>query len=195
MNRDVSAIINYKNPFKDAITVQLELVGNEEAHQVFKILLKKLRMTIGGMNSVQIPISFLPRTINDYYAEVVVSMNEKIRWRYPIKGVTESFSNTSDFYLKTKCRLKTEQELNITLPGNPSLSPQDVYTLELANIPPEFEKILNNPAHKAIAFTSIKNTLSDPSESLCFKATFQPLKPFKTVVELVIIKSTGGRWK
>lgn len=195
LNRDVSAIINYKNPFKDPITIYIDLVGNDESQQVFKILLKKLKLSIGGLNSIQIPVSFLPRTINDYYAEIVVSMNEKIRWRYPIKGVTESFSNTSDFYLRTKCRVKNETELTITLPGNPSINPQDVYTLELSNIPAEFDKILNNPSHKAISFAPIKTTLADQTESLIFKAVFQPLKPFKTTVEMVIIKSTGGRWK
>ena len=122
-------------------------------------------------------------------------MNEKIKWRYPIKGVTESYSNTSDFYIRTKCRVKQEADLQITLPGNPGISREDVYSLELANIPKEYEKILQNPNHKTIVFTPIKNSLRDSGESLIFKATFQPLKPFKATVELIIIKSTGGRWK
>lgn len=44
------------------------------------------------MNVVQIPFSFVPREINCYECVVVVSMNEKIEWRYPIRGVTESIS-------------------------------------------------------------------------------------------------------
>ena len=122
-------------------------------------------------------------------------MNEKIKWRYPIKGVTESYSNTSDFSIKTKCRVKVEQDLIISLPGNPSINPEDVYSLELTNIPKDYEKILKNQSHKALNFIPIKTNLGDSNESLVFKASFHPLKPFKTTVELVVIKSTGGRWK
>ena len=173
----------------------IDLIGNDDSQQVFKLLLKKTKATINGLSHLQIPVSFLPRNINDYYAEVVVAMNEKIKWKYPLKGVTESYSNSSDFYIRTKCRVKQESDLHITLPGNPGISPEDVYSLELANIPKEYDKILNNTVHKALIFTPIRNNLDDPNESLVFKATFQPLKPFKTVVELIIIKSTGGRWK
>ena len=162
---------------------------------MFKILLKKNRLNVNGLSYLQIPISFLPRTINDYHAEVVVAMNEKIKWRYPIKGVTESYSSTSDFSLKTKCRVKCEQDLVISLPGNPSINPEDVYSLELTNVPKDFEKILKNQTHKALNFIPIKNTLEDSTESLVFKASFHPLKPFKANVEMVVIKSTGGRWK
>ncbi len=195
MNRDVSSIINFKNPFKDPITIHVELVGGEEEQKVFKLLLKKYKLGVNGLSHMQIPVSFLPRNINDYHAEVLVMMNEKIKWRYPIKGVTESYSNSSDFSLRTKCRVKVEQELVISLPGNQAINPEDTYSIELANIPKEYEKIFKNSSHKAVAFTPIKNNLENSQDNLVFKAAFHPLKPFKSTVELVVIKSTGGRWK
>ena len=195
LNRDVSATINFKNPFKEAINIYIDIEGSPESLDVYKILLKKFRMSVAGLNVVQIPISFLPKNINDYYAELVVAMNEKIKWRYPIKGVTESFSNASDFYLKTKCRTKFEKILKINLAGNPSINSEDTYHVEMSGVPKDYEKILLNPSHKGLTFAPVKNTLDDPSESLEFKAIFNPLKPFKTHVDLVVIKSTGGRWK
>jgi len=195
LNRDVSATINFKNPFKESINIYIDIEGSDESLDVFKILLKKFRMSVAGLNIVQIPISFLPKNINDYYAELVVAMNEKIKWRYPIKGVTESFSNASDFYVKTKCRTKLEKVLKINLAGNPSINPDDTYTVEITNVPKDYEKLIHNPSHKGLTFVPVKNSLDDPSESLEFKAVFNPLKPFKTNVDLVVIKSTGGRWK
>ena len=195
LNRDSSAMINFKNPFKDPINVSLTLEANEESKKVFEILLKKTKLTIGGLNVIQIPVSFLPRAISDYYVEVVITMNEKISWRYPLRGVTESYSTSSDFSLKTKCRVRHETELKINLPGNPHVNPDDHYTLELLNIPKEYEKILQNPNHKALTFTPIKDSLKNQGDSLIFKAIFQPLKPFKASLDIAIIKSTGGRWK
>lgn len=188
-------MINFRNPFKDAITVQIALEADEESKKVFEILLKKTKMTIGGLNVVQIPLSFLPRAISDYFVTLVITMNEKISWRYPLKGVTESYSTASDFVLKTKCRVKYETELKLVLPGNPNVDPEEHYTLELINIPKEYEKILQNPNHKALTFTPIKDKLRHPEDQLIFKAVFQPLKPFKAGVDIAIVKSTGGRWK
>jgi len=81
------------------------------------------------------------------------------------------------------------------LPGNPHANPDETYSLELLNVPKEYEKILQNSTPKALTFSPIKNTIKSPGEPLIFKAVFQPLKPFKTAVDFAIVKSTGGRWK
>ena len=44
-------------------------------------------------------------------------MNEKIEWRYPIKGVTESVVNAVIYHLKAQCRFNVEEEMKIQLPG------------------------------------------------------------------------------
>ncbi len=189
-------MINFKNPFKDAININITLEGaDDDSQKVFEILLKKTKITMGGLNTIQIPISFLPRAISDYFAEVVIQMNDKISWRYPIRGVTESVSSSSDYFIKTKCRNKYETELKIVLPGNLHANPEETYSLELLNIPKEYEKILQNSTPKALTFTPVKNTIKSPGDALVFRATFQPLKPFKTAVDFAIVKSTGGRWK
>lgn len=112
LNKDSSGTINFKNPFRESITISIELVCDEETKKVFDILLKKTKVTIGGLNYIQIPVSFLPKAINDYYAEVIISMNEKIKWIFPVKGVTESFSTTGDIFLKTKCRVVKEMDMD-----------------------------------------------------------------------------------
>ena len=195
LNRDSSAMINFKNPFKDAININIALEAADDSQKAFEILLKKTKISIGGLNTIQIPVSFLPRAISDYFAEVVIQMNDKISWRYPIRGVTESVSSSSDYFIKTKCRNKYETELKIVLPGNLHTNPEETYSLELLNIPKEYEKILQNSTPKALTFTPVKNTIKSPGDALIFRATFQPLKPFKTAIDFAIVKSTGGRWK
>jgi len=37
--------------------------------------------------------------------------------------------------------------------------------------------------------------LSNADEPLVFDLRFEPLRPFKTQVEFIIYKSSGGRWK
>lgn len=44
-------------------------------------------------------------------------MNEKIQWRFPVKGITESVSNVTLFNFKCKCREKWEDEIKIPLTG------------------------------------------------------------------------------
>lgn len=34
-----------------------------------------------------------------------------------------------------------------------------------------------------------------PDEPILFDLRFEPLRPFKTQVEFIIYKSSGGRWK
>lgn len=45
-------------------------------------------MPVGGLQVLLIPFSFIPRDITKYNCEIVVAMNEKIEWRFPIEGVT-----------------------------------------------------------------------------------------------------------
>lgn len=39
------------------------------------------------------------------------------------------------------------------------------------------------------------NNLQDASEPLTFDLRFEPLRPFKSQVEFIVYKSSGGRWK
>mmetsp|Transcript_30926 Transcript_30926/g.28111 ORF Transcript_30926/g.28111 Transcript_30926/m.28111 type:complete len:157 (+) Transcript_30926:298-768(+) len=119
-------------------------------------------------------------------------MNEKIKWTFPLKGVTESYSTSGDFFLKTKCRVSKKHEFKINLPGNPYVDESETYSLELSGVPKEFEHVIPG---KWIKFKDIKNTLTDPADYLIFEASFAPLKPFKMTTEMTINKSSGGRWK
>lgn len=124
LNKDFSSTIHFKNPFKETINVTITLEADKDNQEVFKLLTKmkkedqgKAKVSVPGMNILQIPFSFVPREINCYYCEIVVSMNEKIQWRYPIKGVTESVYSQVLHSYKAQCREKVEHDLKVYLPG------------------------------------------------------------------------------
>jgi hypothetical protein len=98
LNKDHSEVIHFKNPFKDPIQVIITMESTDsEALEVFKLLLKTKKpdgkMTIQGLQTIQIPFSFTPREIRSYVCDINVAMNDKIKWKYPLTGHTESFSS------------------------------------------------------------------------------------------------------
>ena len=57
-----------------------------------------------------------------------------------------------------------------------------------------------NPAHQSLIDRFVfldqrTESISSPEEPILFDLRFEPLRPFKTQVEFVIYKSSGGRWK
>ena len=191
LHKDLSQSINFKNPFKDPITVIITLEAVDRNKEVFQLLLRKNKVTVPGLAVFQIPMLFAPREINEYQCDVLVFMNDKIQWRYPIKGVTESFLNNISFNFKVKSRESLTEELKINLPGLPKDLCKETFIMEIDNIPQEFINLVQ----KSFKITPIKSTLSNPDDHLKFKINFNPMKPFKSSVDILIYIESGGRWK
>ncbi|CAD8117028.1 unnamed protein product [Paramecium sonneborni] len=193
LNKDYSSVVHFKNPFKDPITVKVDLEAEGHNKNVFKLLTTKTdKILVPGMNVLQIPFSFVPREITSYYTEIVIQMNEKISWNFPIKGVTESVSNQTLFHFKAKCRDKWEDEIKIGLQGiAQSLQADDKFDFELANIPIDLQQMIN----KCFSVKCTKNYLNNPHENLHFAIRFQPMKPLKASLEFIVLRQSGGRWK
>ena len=191
LNKDLSQSINFKNPFKDPIVITISMEAVDKNKEVFQLLLRKNKVTVQGLSVFQIPLLFAPREINEYQCEIIVFMNEKIQWRYPIKGVTESFLNNVSYNFKVKSRETLIDELKIVLPGLPKELCKETFNLEIDNIPQEFLTLIN----KSFKITPIKTTLNDIEDHLRFKVNFNPMKPFKSSVDIIIFIESGGRWK
>jgi len=191
LHKDLSQSINFKNPFKDPITVTITLEAGDKNKEVFQLLLRKNKVTVQGLSIFQIPLLFAPREINEYQCEISVFMNEKIQWRYPIKGVTESFLNNVTYSFKVKSRETLVDELKIVLPGLPKELCKENFILEIENVPAEFTNLIN----KSFKIIPVKTSLSDPEDHLKFKVHFNPMKPFKSSIDIMIFIESGGRWK
>ena len=118
-------------------------------------------------------------------------MNEKIQWKYPIKGITESISNLVSYNFKTKSRVPLESNLKINLPGLPKTFTNEVFDLEISGIPLEFKNMLA----KSLKIDPIKKTLEGIDDQLIYAVKFHPMKPFKIILDILVTIPTGGRWK
>ncbi|KAM3143753.1 Encoded by [Paramecium bursaria] len=191
INKDYSDVINFKNPFKETIQVTIQLESEDQAClEAFQLLLKKKteqKTTIQGLQSLQIPFSFTPRQIRSYRCELVIAMNEKIKWRYPLVGHTESFATGRFTQFKTKCRIQFIQDFKFQLPGAGQSSN---FTFELKNIQENCKLLVD----KFFKLKMMTNQIQQDDE-LVFEALFNPLKPFKTNFDLIIKRESGGVWK
>ncbi|EGR31281.1 hypothetical protein IMG5_114390, partial [Ichthyophthirius multifiliis] len=195
LNKDYSSFLNFKNPFKDTIQVRIFLdTRDKKVLEVLKLVKKgkEAYITIPSQTIYQIPFTFQPKEIRCYECDVVVSMNEKIKWRFPIRAVTESFSTGILETFKTKARVQINQEFSVHLPGLNNLQDNnETFKYELQNIPEEMKKIID----KSLRITMTKDTLQSLDEYLQFSVAFKPMKPFKCLVDFIIKRLSGGFWK
>ena len=64
----------------------------------------------------------------------IVFMNDKIQWKYPLKGVTESLLNNVVFNFKVRSRETLTDELKVKLPGLPAELVKETFELDTENI-------------------------------------------------------------
>lgn len=190
LHKDLTQSINFKNPFKENINVTITL-NMDKSNDVFQLLLRKNKVAVQGLAIFQIPLLFSPREIIEYHCEIVVFMNEKTQWRYPIKGITESVLNHLNYNFKVKCRETLIEDFNINLPGLPNELCKETFHLEIDHIPNEYFSLVQ----KSFKITAIKNTLNSIDDQLKFKVVFNPMKPFKSAIDIVVFIESGGRWK
>lgn len=95
------------------------------------MLIKKSKVKVQGLRAIQIPFSFTPKEIAEFKAEIIIYMNEKIQWKYPIVGITESSATKNTFHFKTKAREAYTTELRIVLPGLPKNMESQKFDLEV----------------------------------------------------------------
>ena len=190
--KDLSSTITFKNPFKETINVFISIeYANELSKEALQLLIKKPKTSILGLNVLQIPFSFTPKEISEYHADIIVFMNEKIQWRYPIHAITESSSQSINYRFKTKARVPLTEEIQIRLPGLPNDSKKQIFTYEIANIPMEMQNLIK----KCFTIGEIKNSIENNKDELKYLVKFNPMKPLKSQIDLIISKPTGGKWK
>ena len=189
VGNSTSSMLTFKNPFKDPMSINVELETDDE--YIFTLLLKRKKFNIGPMGLMQIPYSFSPQTMSETKATIVVSMSKTLVWRYPIRGIAESASTTLDFHFKTRSRKPLKESIKIRLPGFEDLSDEDIFTYEINVLNANFKNLVD----KAVFVEQLNDKINSPDEELEFLLRFEPLRPFKVNAEFIIYKSTGGRWK
>jgi hypothetical protein len=165
------------------------------------MLLKRNKFKVGPLGMLQIPYSFSPETMTESKATIVVSMSKQLVWKYPLRGIAESASTSIDYHFRTRARMPFEESLKIFLPGFKIANLDDTFHHELkvstsgslggGNTGPGQQGLID----RSVFFEQRTDNLQSQDDPLQFDLRFEPLRPFKTTVEFIIYKSSGGRWK
>jgi len=112
---------------------------------------------------------------------------------YPILGTVDSLSTDQQYSLKTKARVLLKSAFSFKLPGV-QYDPTDssTFSLTIDKIPQGFEKMVNN---SLFIIENKKSLTAQDLDRITFSIKFQPLKPIKLQVQILIKRSTGGNWR
>ena len=188
-----SGQVNFKNPLNEKITVNVELKC-DEYQETFALFNKKTKFQLDPFRILVIPFTFKPQILTKYNAEIFVYLSKTLFWKYPIEGITEVKSKGIDFTFKTKAKKMFETKIYLDLSNLPEKEIDFSDFGYVLNIKEEKYKALINKC-LSINFIDKKNLESNPNgKKLPLDIKFYPLRPFKTDVEFVLRKKSGGQW-
>ena len=185
-----SSSVSFKNPFKEQVHVTVELQESPEIEpETFKLLLRRTKFTISPLAILQIPFGYSPVSMREHHAIIIVSITEELTWRYTVRGIAEKGKAGVDYYFRTRARQKIEKELNIFLMGIEDMVQEENFEHELVIPNQDLQSLVN----KSFKLELLKNIVAGPNDPIEFHALFEPLRPFKTTIELYVIRPNGGR--
>eukprot|EP00698_Gefionella_okellyi_P007756 TRINITY_DN1898_c0_g1_i1.p1 TRINITY_DN1898_c0_g1~~TRINITY_DN1898_c0_g1_i1.p1 ORF type:complete len:2231 (+),score=540.36 TRINITY_DN1898_c0_g1_i1:707-6694(+) len=185
MNQPVTSVVAFRNPFAQAVAVNVSLESETNAFQLMK---RMNSVTVQKFAVLQIPLGFTPTLMQDFHCTVVVATDGGLAWRFPVKGVAETPANRT-IRLRCRARNKVEETLELVLPGLGQHDPDELFTYEL-KYPREHETMLT----RALTVTALNNRVTSPDMPLRFNVVFAPLRPVEDSVEFIVYKESGGRW-
>jgi len=81
-----------------------------EFPETWKLLAKKKNLVLEPLGFFQIPINFTPTVVGKMSAFVHIYIG-KIKWTYPLTGVTETRTDKVDYHVVTQSRRLVEENL------------------------------------------------------------------------------------
>ncbi|RHZ21992.1 hypothetical protein DYB26_003352 [Aphanomyces astaci] len=204
-----SSLFSFRNPFPDALTVEVTMVqlsqhedgkvimydlqthgiytGSQSGHSptgvsrqrlrphsalppVFDILLKKPKVTLEGFGTLQVPISFLPNFVSEAGAHIIIKGDKELEWVYPIRSC--------------------EKKLSLDLLALEKVTLDERFTVEW-DIPEPHSRVIE----RTLTVTPLVDSIASVTTPLEYLVRFDPLKPIRLTVALVVKKRSGGLWR
>ena len=159
--------------------------------------MKKNKHPLDANKVLPISFTFNPLMLTKYNADIYVYISKTLFWKYPIEGITEVKSKGIDFTFKTKAKKIYETKIYLDLS---SLLEKDIDFSDfvyILNIKEEKYKSLINKCLSINFVDQKKNLNSNEIQNLSklpLDIKFYPLRPFKTDIEFVLRKKSGGQW-
>lgn len=189
-----SGQVNFKNPLNEKISVNIELKC-DEFPETFALFNKKSKYPLDPFRILVIPFTFKPQILTKYSAELYVYISKTLFWKYPIEGITEVKSKGIDFTFKTKAKKMYETKIYLDLSNLPEKKIDFTDFGYILNIKEEKYRSLINKC-LSINFVEKKNleNIEMQNRKLPLDIKFYPLRPFKTDIEFILRKKSGGQW-
>ena len=186
-----SGQVTFKNPLNEKVLVNVELKC-EEFPDAFSLFGKRNKYQIEPLGLLVVPFTFKPSILTKYSANLFISLNKNIFWKYPIEGITEIKSKGIDFYFKTKSKVLYETKIYLDLSNLPENNIDYSDFGYMLNIHEEkYQSLINKCLNINFDEKEIKE---NNDKKLPLEVKFYPLRPFKTDVEFVLRKKSGGQW-
>ena len=189
-----SGQVNFKNPLNEKITVNIELKC-EKFPDAFGLINKKTKYPLDSSRMLVIPFTFRPQILTKYSADIFVYISKTLFWKYPIEGITEVKSKGIDYTFKTKAKKMFETKIYLDISNLPEKNIDFNDFGYMLNIKEEKYKALINKCLN-IQFVDKKrmDTNDIQNKKLPLEIKFYPLRPFKTDIEFILRKKSGGQW-
>jgi hypothetical protein len=209
VDSNASHMFAFRNPFPSSILLEIVMQAPPELQLMLK---RSKELVLAPRASLHIPICFTPTKIRQCEGTIEVRVGQPskrltpphltpaaqqvrgqlqgrhLTWVYPVKGVAEAPSVMRAVVLTVPAKEATHQDVRLTLDGVESLEGEE-FSMELI-IPEDCRRV----AERALTVTQLQPTLSAGCASLRFD--FEPLTPFATTAELIIVRGRdGGRWR
>ncbi|MCQ2815955.1 MAG: hypothetical protein MJ252_01695, partial [archaeon] len=188
-----SGQITFRNPLNEKTTITIELPFEDDT---FTLFTKKKSITLEPFRPCLISFTFKPKILAKYTAKLFVRISKTLFWTYPIEGITEVKSKGIDFVFKTKAKqiLNKIIELDLSSLPDQSINYEDFsYVLNIKE--DKYRSLIQKCLSIAFVDKKGKNGSNISTNKIVpLEVKFYPLRPFKTDIEFVLRKKTGGQW-
>eukprot|EP01049_Picozoa_sp_SAG25_P000345 SAG25_NODE_11_length_28117_cov_24.264901_6_plen_2767_part_00 len=191
-----SAVLDFRNPFLEPLSISVRL-NTDERPKTFEVVLKKRQQTVGSSLSLQIPYTFNPHQMMNCHAVIEIraqAEQQALTWQFPIRGVAEAPRSGKSFKFVCKARQRFEQVLEVVPNGLGELTETEYFTHEVV-YSSDHEQLLKRSLQIIPLQTEIQPGGEKTGQPLRFRLIFEPLRPVETGIELLLMKSSGGRWR
>lgn len=192
LNKQGSVIVQFANPFKTSILLNVILEAEGSSNEIFWLKSnsnKKVALKPGQKINVQ--VAYCPTQVRTYSSRLILKLSDKMCWVFPIEIVTEAETPTKELFLGTVCNEMKRHRFELDLPGLASFSEEDSFAVEITNI----HNLALSTFKRWFAIENDKILFDVEKGVVSFGVNFLPHKPFKVVGELAIIRKSGGIWK
>ena len=186
--------INFRNPLNEKINITVELKC-EKFPDSFSLINKKNKYILEPSRMIIIPFTFKPLLLTKYSANIFVHISKSLFWDYPIEGITEVKSKGIDFVFKTKAKKLFETKLNLDISNLPEKVIDYSDFVYMINVQ---EGKLKDLINKCLSIQFVDKKKLDKADiekrKLPLEIKFYSLRPFKTEIEFILRKKSGGQW-